>query len=138
MSRASALIEEGTMLPALSLPPISRTTIALFAGASGDHNPIHLDVDLARSVGMPDVFAQGMLSMAYLGRMLTTWIPQQRLRSWEVRFVNITPVNASVNCTGRVTSIHDIKGERIADVDLTVALADGTVTLSGRAAVAIY
>ena len=51
--------------------PISRLTLALFAGASGDHNPIHVDLDFARAAGMDDVFAHGMLSMAYLGRMLT-------------------------------------------------------------------
>ena len=45
--------------------------LALFAGASGDHNPIHIDIDFARKAGMPDVFAHGMLSMAWLGRLLT-------------------------------------------------------------------
>ena len=41
-----------------------RATLALFAGASGDHNPIHIDLDVARSAGLDDVFAHGMLSMA--------------------------------------------------------------------------
>ena len=61
----------GDELPALQLPPVTRTTLALFAGASGDHNPIHIDTDFARKSGMPDVFAQGMLGMAWLGRLLT-------------------------------------------------------------------
>ena len=61
-------------LPELILPPISRTTLALFAGASGDHNPIHIDLDFARAVGMSDVFAHGMLSMAYLGRLFLVWV----------------------------------------------------------------
>ena len=69
-------IEVGTEIPALELPPISRYTLALYAGASGDHNPIHIDSDFAKAAGMPDVFAHGMLSMAYLGRMLTDWQPQ--------------------------------------------------------------
>ncbi|HEY3709529.1 MAG TPA: MaoC/PaaZ C-terminal domain-containing protein [Amycolatopsis sp.] len=76
----------GTELPPLKVPPISRTTLALFAGASGDHNPIHLDLDVARSAGLEDVFAHGMLSMAYLGRLLTDWVPQERIRSFAVRF----------------------------------------------------
>ena len=55
-------VNVGDELPALQLPPVNRTTLALFAGASGDHNPIHIDTDFARKSGMPDVFAQGMRS----------------------------------------------------------------------------
>jgi acyl dehydratase len=90
----AAAVAVGTELPPLALPPISRTTLALFAGASGDHNPIHIDLDVARSAGMDDVFAHGMLSMAYLGRLLTGWVPQERIRSYGVRFAAIT------RCTG--------------------------------------
>lgn len=60
--------EVGTELPALEIEKITRTTLALFGGASGDHNPMHIDIDVAKSAGLEDVFAHGMLSMAYLGR----------------------------------------------------------------------
>jgi acyl dehydratase len=130
-------LEVGTELPALKIDPISRTTLALFAGASGDTNPIHLDHELARSAGMDDVFAQGMLSMAYLGRLLTDLFPQERLRSFGVRFAAITPVKAEPLCSATVTAIDDVDGERRATLALTVALADGTVTLTGDAVVAL-
>ncbi len=68
-------VNVGDELPELTTRPISRTTLALFAGASGDHNPIHIDTDFARKAGMDDVFAHGMLSMAYLGRLLTGLVP---------------------------------------------------------------
>jgi len=68
----------GDILPPLQLPPVDRTTLALFAGASGDHNPIHIDLDVARRSGMPDVFAQGMLGMAWVGRVVTAWAPAFR------------------------------------------------------------
>lgn len=123
--------EAGAELPALAITPISRATLALFAGASGDHNPIHIDIDAARSAGADDVFAQGMLSMAYLGRLLTDWIPQRRLLAWHVRFAAVTPVGAQPTCTGRITSITD--GQ--ATLALEVILADGTVTLAGDALV---
>src|SRR5882672_1944983 len=77
----------GSELPALTLPPISRTTLAYYCGASGDHNPMHVDCDFARQAGYPDVFAHGMLSMAYLGRAVTDWVPLDRVRSFTVRFV---------------------------------------------------
>ncbi|MDA8369190.1 MAG: MaoC family dehydratase [Nocardiopsaceae bacterium] len=130
-------VEVGTELPPLRIPPITRTTLALFAGASGDHNPIHIDIDVARSAGMEDVFAHGMLSMAYLGRLLTEWVPQERIRSYSVRFSAITPVHAEPTCSGRVTSIDSVHGERRATLDLTVELADGTTTLLGEAVIAL-
>lgn len=67
----------GDMLPTLTLEPLNRTTLALFAGASNDHNPLHIDIDYAQRAGMPDVFAHGMLSVAWLGRQLTDWWPQE-------------------------------------------------------------
>ena len=81
---------------------ISRTTLALFAGASGDHNPIHIDIDSAKASGMEDVFAHGMLSMAYLGRLLTDWIPQSRIRELSTRFTAITPVHAEPVLTAAI------------------------------------
>jgi hypothetical protein len=130
-------VEIGSELPELAIPPISRTTLALFAGASGDHNSIHLDIDVAKSAGLDDVFAQGMLSMAYLGRLLTNWVSQERIRSYEVRFATITPVYGAPICKGRIVSVDEVDGELRATLELTTTLADGTVTLSGSAVVAL-
>ena len=125
-------VEVGTELPPLAVDPISRTTLALFAGASGDHNPMHIDIDVARSAGMDDVFAHGMLSMAYLARLVTNWVPQERILSLNTRFVAITPVGAKPTCTGKVVAVDD----DTATVELAVTLEDGTVTLTGQAVVA--
>ena len=130
-------VRVGTELPPLAVQRIIRTTLALFAGASGDHNPIHIDLDAAKDAGFDDVFAHGMLSLAYLGRLITSWVPQSRLRSLSTRFTSITPVLAEPTCTGTVTSIEDVDGERRATVAVQIALADGTVTLSGEAVVAV-
>ena len=113
----------------LEVGRITRTTLALFAGGSGDHNEIHLDVDVARAAGMDDVFAQGMLSMAYLGRLLTDAAPQAQLRSFSARFAAITPVGAEPTCHGEVVSVDG----GLVTLDLKVVLADGTVTLAGQA-----
>lgn len=113
----------------LTAGPTSRSTLALFAGGSGDHNEIHLDIDIAKAGGMPDVFAQGMLSMAYLGRLLTDSFGQAAIVSFENRFTSITPVNVSPVCTGQVSDITD----GIATIDLKTALEDGTPTLVGQA-----
>ncbi|MHA6737684.1 MaoC/PaaZ C-terminal domain-containing protein [Rhodococcus erythropolis] len=125
-------MKTGDVLPSLELPEISRTTLALYAGASGDHNPMHIDLDVARSGGMDDVFAHGMLSMAYLGRLLTNFVPQERIRTYSVRFASITPLHAKPTCTGTVTKVED----GLAHLDIAVTLSDGTVTLRGDAVVA--
>jgi acyl dehydratase len=112
----------GDVLPPLALPPINRTTLALFAGASGDHNPIHIDTDFARRAGMPDVFAQGMLSAAYLGRLLTGWVPQRCLRQINLRFTGITHLGHQLTCTGQVVE----KAERDGEQQLRVEIATTT------------
>ena len=130
-------ITVGTELPPLKINPISRTTLALFAGASGDHNPMHIDIDVAKSAGLDDVFAQGMLSMAYLGRLLTDWVEPQAIRSYRVRFAAITPLHGRPTATATISAIDDVDGERRATLNLTVTLDDGTVTLTGDAVVAV-
>ena len=130
-------LEVGATLEPLALPPISRTTLALFAGASGDHNPMHIDIDVARGAGLDDVFAHGMLSMAFLGRLITDNFPIERVRSYSVRFAAITPVLAEPTCTGRVTSIDEVDGENRATLELAMALPDGTKTIVGQAVVAL-
>ncbi len=127
----------GDVLPPLKLAPISRGALSLFACASGDHNPIHVDIDVARSAGLDDVICHGMLSMAYLARLMTDWLPQAQLRSFSVRFVSITPVHGQPTCRGVITTIERVNSEPVATVDLEVVLADGTRTLTGIATVTL-
>src|SRR5438552_18880207 len=106
-------LQVGDEIPSLTAQPISRLTLALFAGASGDHNPIHVDLDFARQAGMDDVFAHGMLSMAYLGRMLTNWVPQSALREFLVRFTAITHLHDRIRCTGNIVEEFERDGEAL-------------------------
>lgn len=130
-------IQVGTEIPALELSPISRYTLALYAGASGDHNPIHIDSDFAKSAGMPDVFAHGMLSMAYLGRMLTNWQPQSQLRKFGNRFAAITQLQDVITCSGKVVELIERDGETLARCEILAVNADGEQTLVGEALVAV-
>ncbi|MEX3947405.1 MaoC family dehydratase [Paraburkholderia sp. EG287B] len=125
----------GSALPPFAAPPLTRLTLALYAGASGDHNPIHVDLDFARRAGMPDVFAHGMLSMAYLGRLLTNWVPQQAIREFSVRFAAITHVGDAITCSGVVTERDE--AARTVKVALTTRDAQGEIKLSGSALVAL-
>jgi acyl dehydratase len=130
-------VQVGTEIPPLEFPPIRRYTLALYAGASGDHNPIHIDSDFAKNAGMPDVFAHGMLSMAYLGRMLTNWRSQASLRKFENRFAAITQLQDVITCSGRVAEIIEREGETLARCEIQAAKANGEQTLVGEALVAV-
>jgi acyl dehydratase len=130
-------VQVGDELPPLQLPPVDRTTLALFAGASGDHNPIHIDIDFARGAGMPDVFAQGMLGMAWLGRLLTQWAPQSKLRRFDVRFQGVTHLGHAVRCTGRVVEKLERDGERCVRVEVSSTNQHGQVRIAGEALVAL-
>jgi acyl dehydratase len=130
-------IKVGTEIPSLTLPPISRFTLALYAGASGDHNPIHIDSDFAKKAGMPDVFVHGMLSMAYLGRMLTDWKPQSQLRKFSNRFAAITQLQDVITCSGEVVELFEESGELHARLVIIAAKQDGTQTLVGEAIIAL-
>jgi len=130
-------VEVGNLLPELVLPPVDRTTLALFAGASGDHNPIHIDVDFARRAGMPDVFAHGMLGMAWLGRLLTGWAPQSQLRRFQARFQGITHLGNAIRASGRVVEKLETDGERCVRIAVQSANQFGQTKIVGEALVAL-
>ena len=126
----------GQSLPELRLPSIDRTTLALFAGASGDHNPIHIDIDAARKAGLDDVFAQGMLPMAYLGRLLSTWAPPRRLRNFSARFAGITRLGDELTCSGTLVELIEHSSERLARIAIKVANQSGEIKITGEALIA--
>jgi acyl dehydratase len=137
MSTHMNTLKIGDALPSFTTAPVSRLTLALYCGASGDHNPMHVDIDFARAGGSPDVFAHGMLSMGYLGRLLTNWVPQSRIRDYGVRFVAITQVGEVITCSGTVTEVFEAGGERRARLSLQTTNQQGQVKLTGDAVVVV-
>jgi acyl dehydratase len=113
--------------------PLTRTRLALYAGASGDHNPIHIDLDFARQAGMDDVFAHGMLGMAFLGRLLTQMFRPEQIRSWSVRFTAIIHVGDRLTCTAtRIGNVPVGSGRHI-ELDLAVRDQNGELKIAGTA-----
>jgi acyl dehydratase len=121
----------------LQTDPISRTTLALYGGASGDHNPMHIDIDYAKAAGEADVFAHGMLVMAYLGRSVTSWVPQSALRSFNTRFTAITRVGEKIIVTGKVAEKMEADGEKLVRLELAATNEKGENKAAGEAVVAL-
>jgi acyl dehydratase len=101
-SSASSFNKDLKTQPAKSFPelvtsPITRDTLLRYAAASWDENPLHVDKSYARQAGHPDVFAHGMLSAAYLSRLLTDCLDQAVIDSMHLRFVAITRLGDAVH-----------------------------------------
>lgn len=118
-------------------PPITRHRLALYCGASGDHNPIHVDLDFAKKAGFPDVFSHGMLVMAWLGQALTDVVAPSRIRSFSTRFAAITQLGAKLTCEGTVAELFEQGGEKRARLALTTKDETGEIKLAGEAIIAL-
>ena len=110
-------VKVGNSIKPIVLPPISHQ-LALYCGGSGDHNPIHVDLDFAKKFGFKDVFAHGMLSMGFLGRLVTSYAPRDRIRKLGTRFTSITWVGNVITLSGKVTGKREEGGEKLLDLEI--------------------
>lgn len=128
----------GATLPPVTLAPLTRTMLALYAGGSGDHNPLHIDIDFARNVAkMDDVIGHGMLTMALVGRYVTSLSGAVSLRNYSVRFLGMSKVGDRLHCSGRVSRVFEADGQRCAEVELQAARQSGEVLATGSAVLAV-
>ncbi|MFJ1793638.1 MaoC family dehydratase [Kitasatospora griseola] len=129
-------VQVGTELPARSFP-VTRATLVQYAGASGDFNPIHWNEKFAVEVGLPDVIAHGMFTMAEAARVVTDWVGDPAaVVEYGVRFTKpvIVPndsVGAVIEVSGKVAALLDDNRVR---VDL-VATSEGQKVLGMARAV---
>lgn len=132
---AAAEPEVGNVMFTSTYPPITRTTLALYCGASGDHNPMHVDIDFAKKAGFPDVFSHGMLVMAFLGQALTDAIEPRRIVKFSTRFNAITQLGAALTCEGVVAECFENDGQKHARLALTTKDENNEIKLSGEAVI---
>jgi acyl dehydratase len=125
----------GDVLPVLTLPPVTRAMLAVYCGASGDHNPVHVDFDFARASGLDDVIAHGMLVMAWTGRVLTGWVPQTAIRAFDTRFEAVTRIGDVITARGEVVEKFVDDGRRCVRVAVTAVDQHGESKTSGSAVV---
>ena len=129
-------VETGTELPVVSYP-VTRLSLVKYCGASGDFNVIHWNERIAKSVGLPDVIAHGMFTMAQAGRYVTDWAgPQAVVVDYGVRFSS--PVVVPDDDTGATIELSGTVEEKLDDNRVVLALtarSGGTKVLTRARAV---
>ena len=109
---------------------LKRTQIVMYAGASGDYNPVHTDEVFTTEVaGYPSVFAHGMLTMGMTGKMLTNYVGDGRLTEYGVRFTNQVFPGDTLDATATVTEVAD----GIVALDVSTVNQNGVEVLKGTA-----
>ncbi len=136
---ADVRLEVGTELPTARYE-LSRDDLRAYAEASGTATPIHLDEATARSVGLPDVIAHGMLTMGLAGTVVADWVGDPaRVLSYGTKFTApvVVPADAPavVEVAGTVVALDEAAGT--AEVDLVVTSAGAKVLTRARAVVAL-
>jgi acyl dehydratase len=110
---------------------LSRTQIVMYAGASGDFNPIHHDeVFATKAAGYPSVFAHGMLTMGMTARVLTDWLGDGVLTEYGVRFVKQVWPGDTLTAKGTVTAVA---ADGAVEVEVVTTNQAGEPVVTGRA-----
>ncbi len=134
MALSASTLQVGDERSEVVLDNISRTRLVMYAGASGDYNPLHTDeVYVTQVAGYPTVFAHGMLSMGATGKLLTDWVGDGRLTNYGVRFVNQVWPGDSLTATAKVEAIRDEDGQHYADFSVVTVNQDGKPVVTGSA-----
>ncbi|HPU51491.1 MAG TPA: MaoC/PaaZ C-terminal domain-containing protein [Burkholderiaceae bacterium] len=113
---------------------LKRTQLVMYAGASGDYNPLHTDEVYTReAAGYPSVFAHGMLTMGMTGRMLTNYVGDGRLTKYGVRFTNQVWPGDTLDATATVDAIRHEGGQSFVDLSITTRNQNGVEVIKGNA-----
>ncbi len=130
-------VEIGTELPPLTVR-LQRVNLVMYAGASGDFNPIHWNQRFAQAVGLPDVIAHGMLTMASAGRVVTDWVGDPgAVLEYGVRFTR--PVVVPDDDSGATVEVSAVVADKLEGnlvrVDIKAVCAGVTVLGKAQAVV---
>ena len=125
-------VNEGDEAPELR-HELTRTDLVMYAGASGDFNPMHHDEVKAKEAGLPSVFGHGMFSMGLLGKAITDWVGVGNLKSYKVRFTKQTWPGETLTSKIQVTAKRKEDGENLVDLEVSLSNQDGEVKVAGEA-----
>ena len=129
-------VNEGDEAPVVS-HELTRTDLVMYAGASGDFNPMHHDEVKAKEAGLPSVFGHGMFSMGLLGKAITDYVGVGNLKRFKVRFTKQTWPGEVLTSKIVVTAKRKDDGESLVDLDVQLANEAGEVKVAGEASAAL-
>ena len=131
-------IKVGDAIPMLTKGPVAKLQHVMYAGASGDFNPLHTDDDFAKAVGMKDgVIAHGMLIMGFVGQAITGWVPRKCLRKFGVRFAGMTKPGNTIAISGKVIDKKQEAGENLVVCEVVAQDKTGDVKVTGSFSAAL-
>jgi acyl dehydratase len=117
---------------------LTRTQLVMYAGASGDYNPLHTDDLYAReAAGYPGVFAHGMLTMGMTGRAVTDWVGDGELLRFGVRFRSQVWPGDRLTARLTVTGVTEEDGRTVVELAVVTVNGDGVEVVSGYAAASL-
>jgi len=125
-------VKVGDEAPAIT-HKLTRSDLVMYAGASGDFNPMHTDEVAAKAAGLPSVFGHGMFTMGLLGTALTDYVGVGNLKSYKVRFTKQTWPDEELTTRIVVTGTREEGGETLVDLECSVANQDGETKVAGEA-----
>ena len=119
---------------ALTCGPVTAVDLALFAAASGDHNPLHLDADVARAAGFDRPLVHGMLTMAFSGRLFTQHFGPGSVQHLHTRFTGAAKLGDTIRLEASLTEISDgsARYQLKATKDDGVELVTGSARVRGK------
>lgn len=125
-------VDKGSPLETFSVPALTRITLARFAGASDDYDPMHLDDKVAAAAGKASVFASSHLIMAYVGRLVESAFEGVSIRRYGLRMLKLLWPGDVMTCRGVVVDKRVEGGEHILDVDVWADNQRGETVAKGR------
>ncbi|MEO0460808.1 MAG: MaoC/PaaZ C-terminal domain-containing protein [Myxococcota bacterium] len=125
-------VDVGAPLEGLSIPALTRVTLARFAGAMDDYNPMHLDDKVATAAGKASVFAPGHLVMGYIGRMVENYFEGASIRRFGVRMLKLVWPGDVLTCRGVIVDKRVENGEHVVDADVWADNQRGETVAKGR------
>src|SRR5215831_18492099 len=134
MALSARKLKVGDVREEVVIDNLTRTQLVMYAGASGDYNPVHTDEVFATKVaGYPTVFAHGMLSMGATARMLTNWVGDGRLTKYGVRFVSQVWPGDTLTARATVEALRSEDGQSFADLRVVTTNQSGQEVVAGYA-----
>jgi acyl dehydratase len=131
-------VQEGESVPpATVVETVDRTDWVIYAGASGDFNPMHTNEAAAKAAGLPSVFGHGMFSAGVLATALTERFGIGSLTRYRVRFTRQVWPGEALIAAHKVVRKHSEGGKHLVDLECSLVTQKNEVLIAGEATVAL-